>query len=88
LLTLIWECRQRVFENRGLRRLFGPKREEVTGERIKLHNVEPADLYFSPNIFLGDKIEKNDMGGKCSMYGGQERCIQGFGRETCEDIQA
>ena len=31
---------------------------------------------------LGDKIEKNEIGGACSMFGGEERCIQGFGGET------
>jgi len=31
---------------------------------------------------LSDKIEKNEMGGVCRMYGGEERCIQGFGGET------
>ena len=30
----------------------------------------------------GDKIEKNEMGGSCSAYGGEERCLQGFGGET------
>jgi len=35
-----------------------------------------------PNYFLGDKIEKNEMGGTCSAYGGEERCILGFGGET------
>ena len=40
----------RVFENGVLRRIFGPKRDEVTGERRKLHNVEFNDLYASPNI--------------------------------------
>jgi len=31
---------------------------------------------------LGDKIEKNEMGGACSVYGGEEKCIKGFGEET------
>jgi hypothetical protein len=39
-----------VFENRVLRRIFGPKRDEVTGEWRKLHNEELHDLYSSPNI--------------------------------------
>jgi hypothetical protein len=39
-----------VFENRVLRRIFGPKREEVTGEWRKLHNEELNDLYCSSNI--------------------------------------
>jgi hypothetical protein len=47
-----------VFENRALRIIFGPKRDEVTGEWRKLHNEELNDLYSSPNIFSGDKIEK------------------------------
>jgi len=44
------ELRLRVFENRVLRRLFGPKREEVTREWRKLYNEELNDLYLSPNI--------------------------------------
>jgi len=42
--------RLRVFENRVLRRIFGPKRDEVTGEWRKLHNEELNDLYSSPNF--------------------------------------
>ena len=49
-LTLREEHRLRVFENRVLRRIFGPKRDGVTGERRKLHNEELNDLYCSPNI--------------------------------------
>ena len=42
--------RLRVFENRVLRRVFGPKTDEVTGEWIKLHYEELRDLYSLPNI--------------------------------------
>ena len=49
-LTLREERRLRVFENRVLRRVFGPKRDEVTGEWKKLHNEEFRDLYSLPNI--------------------------------------
>ena len=48
-LTLREECRLRVFEDRVLRRIFGPERDEVTGEWRKLHNEELNFLY-SPNI--------------------------------------
>jgi len=44
------ECRLRVFENRVLRRIFGPKRDEVIREWRKLHNEGLKDLYLSPNI--------------------------------------
>jgi hypothetical protein len=65
-----------VFENRVLRRIFGPRRDEVKGEWRKLHNEELLTHYYS-----GDKIE-NGMGGACSMQGCEERHIQGFGGET------
>jgi len=50
-LTLMEERRLRAFENRVLRRIYGPKRDEVIRERRKLHNAEHNDLYSSPNIF-------------------------------------
>ena len=49
-LTLRKEYRLRAYENRVLRRIFGPRREEVTGEWRKLHNKQLNDLYCSPNI--------------------------------------
>jgi hypothetical protein len=49
-MTLREEHRLRVFENRVLRRIFGPKRDEVTGEWRRLHNEVLHDLYSSPSI--------------------------------------
>ena len=48
-LTLREERKLRVFENKVLRRIFGPRRDEVTGELRRLHNEELNDLYSSPN---------------------------------------
>jgi len=50
LPTLREECRLRMFENRVLRRIYGPKREEVTWEWRKPHNEDLSALYPSPNI--------------------------------------
>jgi hypothetical protein len=49
-LTLREECRLRVFENRVLRRIFGPERNEVTGKMKIRQNKELYTLYSSPNI--------------------------------------
>jgi hypothetical protein len=48
-LTLRKEDRLRIFENRVLRRIFGPKRDELTGGWRKLHNEELHNLYSSPS---------------------------------------
>jgi hypothetical protein len=71
----------RVFENRVLRRIFRPKRDEVTGECRRLHNKELYALYSSPNIIRVIK-SRRQMGRTCGTYGGEERCIQGFIGET------
>jgi len=60
----------RVFENRVLRRIFGPKRDGGRGKRRKLHNEELNDLNSSPNIPSGDKVEEGGMGEECSTFGG------------------
>ena len=49
-LILREERRLRVFENRVLRKVPGPKRDEVTGQWRKLHNEELSDLYFLPSV--------------------------------------
>jgi hypothetical protein len=49
------ECRLRVCENRVLRRIFGPKGDEVTGEWRRLHNEELYALYYSPSFIAVNK---------------------------------
>ena len=74
-----------MFENMVLRRIFGPSRDEVTGEWRRLHNEELDDLYSSRNIVrviksrrmrwaghvarMGEEREKNVMGWTCGAYG-------------------
>jgi hypothetical protein len=64
-LILRKERRLRVFENRVLRRIFGAKRDEVTGEWRKHYNEQLYDRY-SPNIVWVIKVEKNEVGRACS----------------------
>jgi hypothetical protein len=52
------EQRLRDFENRVLRRIFWPKRDEITGWWRRLHNEELYDLYISPNIMRVFKLEE------------------------------
>ena len=68
-LTLREERRLRVFENRVLRRVFGPKREEVTGEWRKLQNEELSDRYSLPNIVWLVKSRRMRWAGNVARMG-------------------
>jgi len=68
-LTLREVRRLRVFENRVLRRVFGPKRNEVTEERRKLHGEELSDLYSLPNIVRVAKSRRMKLAGHVARMG-------------------
>jgi hypothetical protein len=68
-LTLRVEHRLRVFENRMLRRIFGPKKDEVTGDWRKLHNEELHNLYSSPNIIRMIKSSRMKWAGLVARMG-------------------
>jgi hypothetical protein len=68
-LTLREEHRLRVFENRVLRRIFGPKRDEVTGEWRKLHNEKLCDLYSSPSVIRIIKSRRMRWAGHVARMG-------------------
>jgi len=63
------ERKLRVFENMVLRRIFGPRRDEVTGEWRRLHNEEPNDLYTSPNIVRVIKSRRMRWAGHVARMG-------------------
>ena len=73
-LTLREERKLRVFESMVLRRIFGPRRDEVTGEWRRLHNEELNDLYSSPNIVRVIKSRRMRWAGHVARVG-EERGV-------------
>jgi hypothetical protein len=68
-LTLREEQRLGVFENRVLRRIFGPKRDETTGDWRRLHNEKLNDLYSPPNIIRVNKSRRMRWAGHAARMG-------------------
>jgi hypothetical protein len=73
-LTLREEYRLRVFENRVLRKIFGPKGDDLTGNWRKLHNEELRDSYNWNN-----QVEEDEMSDSCSKNGGDEELVYVIG---------
>jgi hypothetical protein len=69
IVTLREEHRLRVFENRVLRRIFGPKRDDVTGGWRKLHSGELHNLYSSPKIIRQNKSRRMRWAGHVARMG-------------------
>jgi hypothetical protein len=61
-----------------LRKIFGPRRDEVTGGWRKLHNEELRDLYSSPSIIIIIKSRRDVIGGACSTNGGRRGTCIGY----------
>jgi hypothetical protein len=76
----------RVFKNRVLRRIFGHRRDEGTGEWRLLHGGELHNLYSSSDI-IRHQVKENEVGGAYGTHGRGEKSIQGFGGKagSCED---
>jgi hypothetical protein len=79
-LTIKEERRLKVFENRMLGRVFGPRRVEVTGEWRKLNNEELNDLYYLPNIVRVVNSRRMRWAGHVARLG-RRKFVQGVGRE-------
>ena len=74
----------RVFENMVLRRIFGPRRDEVTGDWRRLHNEELNDLYCSPNIVRVIKWRRMGWAGHVARMGEERGCIGSCGGAELE----
>lgn len=71
-----------MFENRVLRKIFGPNRVEVTREWKRLHNEELHDLVLLRKYFTDDQIRENAFDETCGVCEGKEECVQSFIGET------
>ena len=74
-MTLREERKLRVFENMVLRRIFGPRRDEVTGEWRRLYNEELNDMYSSLNIVRVIKSRRMRWAGHVARMGEERECI-------------
>jgi hypothetical protein len=79
------ERRLRVFKNWVLRKIFGPKRDKVTGEWRRLHKKELYAPYASPNSIWVIKSRRWRWAGHVAHMGAGKRCINGFGGENLRE---
>ena len=84
ILTSRKECRLRAIENRVLKRIFGSKRDEVTGEWRKLRNEELYDLYSSPHIIRTIKSRRMRWAGHVARMGERRGIYRVLGGESEE----
>jgi hypothetical protein len=60
----------------------GLERDKVTGRWKTVVQLGTSYLVILSKYYMGGEIKKNEMGGACGTYGRQEKCLQGFGKET------
>jgi len=76
------EHRSRVFENRVVRRMFGPKREEVVGGWRRLHSDGVHNFLRFTTYYSGDQMKEDEIGEECRTHGRYEKCIHDLRRKT------
>jgi len=71
-----------VFENGLLRKIFGSKRKKSNWTLKENSLLEASKSLIATKHYFGNQIDNNVMGGECSTYGGEKRCIHGFDGDT------